>query len=231
MSALHDTTSLDPRPALDGLRVLIADDHALFRQGLREMLEAEGLDVVGEAADGQSAVRLAVELQADVVLMDLAMPLMGGLEATRTLREASPQTKVVMLSASESGDVVEAVRAGAVGFVLKDSPAREVVAAARLAVGGQSPVSPLAAVELLRHVREAERAVAPDPRTGADVALTPREHQILGLLAAGQENAAIAAALFISTRTVKNHLASIFDKLGVANRVQAAVYAARHGLV
>jgi DNA-binding NarL/FixJ family response regulator len=212
------------------IRALLVDDHTLYRQGLRQALRAQGIDVVGEGSNGLAGVKLVSELKPDVVVMDLHMPMMGGIEATRTLIAEDPGARVVMLTVSEEEDeVLDALAAGACGYVLKDSSPEVVIEAVRAAHAGESNLSPRIASRLIERVREGRRegnAALPLPDT-----LTTRELEILRLLAKGKENTEIAAALMISPSTAKNHVAHVLDKLGLENRVQAAVYAVRAGLV
>jgi DNA-binding NarL/FixJ family response regulator len=205
------------------IRILIADDHAVVRQGLRTFLTLDPeFEVVGEAADGAEAVRVAHDARPDVVLMDLLMPEMDGITATQVLRRELPDTEVVALtSVLEDASVVAAVRAGAIGYLLKDTEAQELVRAVRAAAAGEVQLSPKAAARLIREVR------VPDPPE----ALTTREVEVLQLLARGRANKEIARDLVISEKTVKTHVHSILAKLGVQSRTQAALYAGRTGLV
>ena len=207
--------------------MLLVDDHTLFRIGLRNLLQDEGFDVV-EARSGEQAVEAAAALAPNAVLMDLNMPGISGVEATRRVKEAAPATPVVMLTVSaDEQDVVDAVLAGACGYLLKDAAHEEIVGSIRAAVDGASWVSPRVATALLDRVREAnERAPLAAPAK-----LTDREIEILRLIAEGRDNAEIGAALYISPRTVKNHISSLLTKLQIENRIQAAVYAVRNGLV
>jgi DNA-binding NarL/FixJ family response regulator len=216
-------------PALqEALRVVVADDHAFYRAGLARMLSETGIDVVAEVPDGEAAIRAVDELAPDVVVMDLNMPGLSGLEATRSLSEHAPATRVLVLSISaQEADVTDAILAGACGYVLKDGPMEEIVAGIRAAASGASLISPPIATTLLRRLRDAHG-------TGADLAgvpLSARELQVLALLAEGRANHEIAAALVISLSTVRNHISSILMKLQVENRVQAAVRAVRDNLV
>jgi NarL family two-component system response regulator LiaR len=205
------------------VRILIADDHAVVRQGLRMFL---GLDpefqIVGEAADGAEAVSLARQLRPDVVLMDLLMPGMDGIQATAAIRSEVPETEVVALtSVLEDGAVIGAVRAGAIGYLLKDAQPDELCRAIRAAAAGQVQLSPRAAERLMREVRTPD-----NPEK-----LTDREVEVLRLLAEGQSNKEIARTLTIGEKTVKTHVSNILAKLGVVSRTQAALYAARIGMV
>jgi DNA-binding NarL/FixJ family response regulator len=202
------------------------DDHAFYRSGLRGMLAAEGL-VVTEAASGAAAVDAVRRDAPDVVLMDVHMPGVSGIDATRALGGAAPGVPVVMLTVSaDERDVVAAVRAGARGYVLKDAAVEEIVASIRAAAAGEALVSPRVTAALLAGVREAgAQDDAPAP-----VELTRRERDVLRLIAAGRDNAAIGRELYISAGTVRKCVSSILAKLGVESRVEAAVYAVRRGL-
>jgi DNA-binding NarL/FixJ family response regulator len=213
---------------VDVLRVLLVDDHTFFRAGLRNMLADEGFDVA-EARSGAQAVDVVAVRAPDVVLMDLHMPGMSGIEATRRLLEVAPDTRVVMLTVSADQDeIVEAVLAGACGYLLKDASIEEIVGSMRAAVAGASWASPNVAAVLFDRVRAGGE---PEPAADAAAALTDRERDILRLLADGKDNAEIGKELYISPSTVKNHISAILAKLGVHNRIQAAVYAVRRGLV
>ena len=206
------------------IQVLIADDHSVVRQGLRMFLSSDPeLEIVGEARDGAEAVRLARQLRPDVVLMDLLMPVMDGIAATAAIRREAPDTEVVALtSVLEDAAVVDAVRAGAIGYLLKDTDAHELRRAIKAAAAGQVQLSPQAAARLLREVRTPEKTSEP---------LTERETDVLRLLAQGQSNKEIARGLHIAEQTVKTHVSHVLDKLGVSSRTQAALYAIRVGLV
>jgi DNA-binding NarL/FixJ family response regulator len=210
------------------LRVVLADDHDMFRTALRHLLEENGpIRVVGEAATGDGAVQMVLEHAPDVVIMDLSMPGMGGVDATRHIVSDSPHTSVVVLTVSEdAGDVVDAIVAGACGYLLKSASIEELIAGIRAAASGDALISPVIAGRLLQHVRS--QAQPPEPTTGAH--LSARELDVLRLVAEGRDNADIAAALFISPKTVKNHISNILMKLQIDNRIQAAVYAVRRGL-
>jgi DNA-binding NarL/FixJ family response regulator len=211
------------------LRVVLADDHEVFRSGLRRGLEASGdVTVVGEAATGDAAVRLTRTQAPDVVVMDLSMPGLGGVEATRRITEECPSARVLVLTgSSEEADVVDAVVAGACGYLLKSAGVDELVAGIEAAAAGDALISPEIAGQLLEHVRgrtlEQARAAVPQ--------LSAREVDVLRLVAQGLENAEIAALLYISPKTVKNHISNILMKLQIDNRIQAAVFAVRRGLV
>ncbi|MEO8612611.1 MAG: response regulator transcription factor [Chloroflexota bacterium] len=205
------------------IRLLLVDDHAVVRQGLRMFLSLDpDFEIVGEAADGNAALKLARELQPDVVLMDLLMPGMDGIEATGILRKEMPDIEVIALtSVLEDSSVVGAIRAGAIGYLLKDTEANELIRSIKAAAQGQVQLSPQAAARLMREVRAPE---SPE-------ALTERETEVLRLLAQGQSNKEVARALSIGEKTVKTHVSSILGKLNVSSRTQAALYAVRIGLV
>ena len=204
-------------------RILITDDHGVVRQGLRMFLSLEpDLEVVGEAANGREALALARELKPDVVLMDLLMPVMDGIEATEAIRSEMPEVEVIALtSVLEDTAVSGAVRAGAIGYLLKDTDAEELKRAIQAAAEGRVHLAPEAAARLMREVRA--------PESPED--LTERETEVLKLLARGQANKQIASSLFVSEKTVKAHVSSILMKLGVQSRTQAALHAVRTGLV
>ncbi|HEX6288355.1 MAG TPA: response regulator transcription factor [Herpetosiphonaceae bacterium] len=205
------------------IRIVIADDHSVVRQGLRMFLGLDPeLDVVGEAANGAEAVDLARQLQPDVVLMDLLMPVMDGITATGMIRRELPDTEVLALtSVLEDDKVIGAIRAGAIGYLLKDTEANELRDAIKAAAAGQVQLSPKAAARLMREVN------APD----SPEVLTERETEVLRLMAVGQANKEIARTLHIGEKTVKTHVSNILGKLGVQSRTQAALYAVRIGLV
>ena len=211
------------------LRVVLADDHDMFRTALRQLLEENGpLRVVGEAATGEGAVTQVREQAPDVVVMDLAMPGLGGVEATRLIIDEAPHTSVVVLTVSEeASDVVDAIVAGACGYLLKSASIEELIAGIRAAAAGDALISPGIAGRLLTHVREQAVPASPSPSTQ----LSARELDVLKLVAEGKDNAEIAAELFISPKTVKNHISNILMKLQISNRIQAAVYAVRRGIV
>ena len=216
--------------AVETIRVLIVDDHDLFRTGLRNLLEEQGVQVLGEAASGTDAVRSVREDAPDVVVMDLNMPGMGGVDATRHIAAIAPLTRVVVLTISdEDADVMDAILAGACGYLLKDSSIDELMAGIRAAARGESLISPGIAAKVLQRVR----ATSSQPEIGNTIRseLSDREIEVLKLIANGKDNAVIAAELHISPKTVKNHISNILMKLQIDNRIQAAVYAVRGGIV
>jgi len=218
--------------APDAIRVMICDDHALFRRGLIMVLEPEdGIDVVGEAEDGAESIRKAEELAPDVVLMDVRMPNVSGIEAARTIAEVVPSAKILMLTVSdEEDDLYDAIKAGATGYLLKEISIEEVASAIRAAVSGQSLISPSMASKLLSEFtnlakKADERQSVPIPR------LTGRELEVLKLVAEGMSNREIAGELYISENTVKNHVRNILEKLHLHSRMEAVVYAVREKLL
>ncbi|HZV76030.1 MAG TPA: response regulator transcription factor [Conexibacter sp.] len=213
------------------IRVLLVDDHDVYRHGLAQLLRDEGLAIVGEASGGEAGVRLAAELRPDVVLMDLSMPGMTGVEATRVIAAGeAPAPRVVVLTLSDDdASMLEALLAGAAGYVLKEASLEQIVAAVQAAAAGDAVIPPRVAPELLRRLRAAEAAQPVDAAGTAE--LSERELEVLRLIVDGRDNAAIASELFISPNTVKSHVASICAKLGVESRLQASVQALRRGLV
>jgi len=205
------------------IRVLLVDDHSVVRKGLRTFLAYDAeLDVVGEAADGAEALSLAQELKPDVVLMDLLMPGMDGIAATAAIRRSLPETEVLALtSVLEDASIVGAVRAGAIGYLLKDTQADALCQAIKAAAAGQVQLTPQAAARLMQALSAPE---SPE-------ALTERETEVLRLLAQGQSNKQIARALSVSEQTIKTHVSRILAKLGVQSRTQATLYAIRTGMV
>jgi len=217
-------------PRHDALRVLIVDDHDLFRTGLRNLLEEQGLQVIGEAAAGNEAVRSVRELAPDVVVMDLNMPGMTGVEATRQITAIAPLTRVLVLTISDQdSDVLDAILAGACGYLLKDSSIQDLMTGIRAASIGESLISPNIASKVLQRVRSTSSVPAIAATIRAE--LSDREIEVLKLIANGKDNAMIAAELHISPKTVKNHISNILMKLQMENRIQAAVYAVRSGIV
>jgi DNA-binding NarL/FixJ family response regulator len=210
------------------IRLLLADDHRMLREGLRRSMEEVGFDVVGEASDGEEAVRLAADLNPDVVLMDVTMPEIDGVEATRRLHGASPDVRIVILTMHADHEVLdEAFRAGAVGYLVKDCSTDEVAAAVRLAADGETAMSPDLAASMLAEVRRLDADTALDDER----AITRREEEVLQLIADGCSTPEVAEKLFISQKTVKNHLASIYQKLDARDRTQAVLQAVRMGIV
>lgn len=203
------------------IRVLLADDQRLVRAGLRMLIESDGdFEVIGEAADGVQAVRLAAETAPDLILMDLRMPGLDGVEATRQIRAAQPSVKVLVLTTFDDDDhVFPALAAGAAGYLVKDTAPAELLAAIRRTADGDLPFSP----DVLR--RLVERAVEPRPRPPARVDLTAREREVLDLVGDGWSNQEIADRLHLGLSTVKTHLAAVMTKTGCDNRVRLAVYA------
>ena len=218
-------------PAADqaeALRVLLVDDHDIFRRGLRYLLEEHGLQVVAEAPTGEAGAELAERLVPDVVLMDINMPGIGGIEATRKISATTPLVRVVVLTISANeDDVVNAMLAGACGYLLKDSPVEELIAGINAAAAGESLLSPRIAGHLLRRLRSGQ--ATSDANVGVD--LSERELAVLKLIASGKDNAEIARQLFLSQKTVKNHVTSILRKLQIESRLEAAIYALKRGLV
>lgn len=219
-----------PAPWVDPVRVMVVDDHDLFRSGLRRLLERDGgLVVVADARRGDEAVQRAAELRPDVVVMDVNMPGMSGVEATRALLEVSPQSAVLMLTVTADQDaVLDAVLAGAVGYLLKDATLPEIVRGIQNAAVGESLIAPAVAGSLLARLR---RHGPPDAPPAAVPELSPRELDVLRLVVAGCDNIEIGRQLHLSASTIKHHVSSSLEKLGVDNRVQAAVMAVRLGLV
>jgi len=225
----------DTRSAADPIRVLIADDHAFFRRGLEVVLQGEaGLELVGQASDGVEAVALATEVVPDVMLMDIRMPKMTGIEAARQMKEVAPSAKIVILTISdEDDDLFEAIRAGASGYLLKDIPLDELADSVRAVHGGQSLINPSMAGKLLtefatlarRDADEGPAKHAPAPK------LTEREMEVLRLVARGMNNRDIAKELFISENTVKNHVRNILEKLQIHSRMEAVMIAVREKLI
>ena len=225
----------DPGAGTDPIRVLIADDHALFRRGLEMVLQGEpGLELVGQASDGQEAVQIAGEVVPDVVLMDIRMPKMTGIEAARQMKEVAPSAKIVILTISdEDDDLFEAIRAGAIGYLLKDIPLDELADSVRAVHGGQSLINPSMAGKLITEFATlARRGADEEPAKHAPVLkLTDREMEVLRLVARGMNNRDIAKELFISENTVKNHVRNILEKLQIHSRMEAVMIAVREKLI
>ncbi|MEA2218989.1 MAG: hypothetical protein QOJ35_1615 [Solirubrobacteraceae bacterium] len=209
------------------IRVLVVDDHAVVRQGLRTFLELQDdIEVVGEAADGEQALAAVVTLEPDVVLMDLVMPQLDGVTAIERLRERSPATRVIVLTSFLDEDkVLPAVRAGAAGYLLKDVQPAELVRAIRMVDRGEALLHPAVAARVMREL------AGDGARAERHELLTARELEVLGLLARGRANKAIAFELGVAEKTVKAHVGNILGKLGLSDRTQAALYAVREGLV
>jgi two-component system, NarL family, response regulator DegU len=208
------------------VRLLLADDHTMVRQSMRRSMEDAGFEIVGEAGDGAAAVRLARELRPDVVLMDVSMPVLDGVEATRQVRAGTgdDRPQVVILTMHADADVVRrALQAGAVGYLTKDSSIDEVVEAVRLAASGDGAVSPGLAAALLRE--------ASTPAPDAPTQVSAREIEVLQLIAEGASPPEVAERLFISVKTVKNHLSSIYEKLEARDRTQAVLKGLRAGII
>jgi DNA-binding NarL/FixJ family response regulator len=219
-TAKNDTT--------DHVRLLLADDHRMLRESLRRAMEEHGFDVVGEAPDGAEAVRLAKELRPDVILMDVTMPVLDGVEATRQVRDQVPGTQVVILTMHADREVlVDAIRAGAAGYLVKDCSTEEVVDTVRKAASGETALSPELAASMLGEVR----ALVKREEGGAEAIISKREEEVLQLIADGLSTTEVAAKLYISVKTVKNHLASIYQKLDTRDRTQAVLQAVRMGIV
>jgi two-component system, NarL family, response regulator LiaR len=212
----------------DTISILITDDHALVRQGIRTFLELQpDLTVSGEADSGEAAVRMAAELVPDVALMDLVMPGMGGVEATRQVKQVSPHTQIIVLTSYHEDEYIfPALRAGALSYVLKDVGPDELAGTIRMAARGESVLHPRVAARVVQEVRSARRDT---PNLFTD--LSDREIEVLRLIADGLSNAEIASKLVISEKTVKGHVSNILSKLHMMDRTQAAVYAWQQGLV
>jgi DNA-binding NarL/FixJ family response regulator len=211
----------------ESIRVVIVDDHDVFRGGLRRLLAEHDLEVVGEAATGERAVTVVTNLAPDVVVMDLRLPGMSGTEAIRELSSVAPQTRVLVLTISgDESDVTDAILAGACGYLLKDASIEEIVTGIRAASAGESLISQKIAGRLLDRIRD----VGADGH-GERSELSEREVEVLRRVAEGKDNVEIAQELFISPNTVKNHISNILAKLQIDNRIQAAVYAVRRGIV
>lgn len=211
------------------IRLMLADDHRMLREGLRRLLTDEGFDVVGEAGDGDEAVRMADDLRPDVVLMDVTMPDVDGVEATRRIHAAHPDVRIVMLTMHADQTVIaEAIRAGASGYLVKDCSTDEIADAVRMAAGDDATLSPELAGAMLDEVRRIE----PEPGgPDGDQVVSNREIEVLQLIADGCSTPEVAERLFISQKTVKNHLASIYQKLDARDRTQAVLQAVRTGIV
>jgi two-component system response regulator DegU len=211
------------------VRLMLADDHRMLREGLRRSLTDEGFDVVGEASDGEEAVRLAAQLQPEVILMDVTMPSVNGVEATRRIHQSNPAIAVVMLTMHADQSVIaDALRAGASGYLVKDCSTEEIADAVRLAANEESSLSPELANAMLDEVRRLDPAPTDDD---SERVVTKREVEVLQLIADGCSTPEVAERLYISQKTVKNHLASIYHKLDARDRTQAVLQAVRMGIV
>jgi two-component system, NarL family, response regulator LiaR len=210
----------------DAIRILLVDDHAVVREGLRGFLELQDeFEIVGEAEDGQEAIREAERLRPDVILMDLVMPGLDGVGAMRALRESLPEARVIVLTSFADDDrLLPAIQAGAAGYLLKDAQPAELARAVRAAHAGEALLDPSVAARLVDAIAEA-------PGSDPSERLTPREREVLELIAQGRPNKLIARELEISEKTVKAHVGRVLEKLGVTDRTQAALYAVRAGLV
>ncbi|HTC80996.1 MAG TPA: response regulator transcription factor [Acidimicrobiia bacterium] len=210
-------------------RLLLVDDHKLLRQGLRRAVEEAGFDVVGEAGDGEEAVRLAVELRPDLVLMDVTMPVLDGIEATRRLRQSAPEARVVILTMHGEEETVDrALRAGAVAYLLKDCSTDQVADTLRAVAAGDTDLSAELARTLLAELPGPAGAAAP---AAAATVLSQREAEVLQMFADGCSTVEVGQRLYISAKTVKNHLASIYEKLDARDRTQAVLTAVRMGII
>ena len=209
------------------IRLMLADDHRMLREGLRRSMTDQGFDIVGEARDGDEAIRLAEELEPEVILMDVTMPEVDGVEATRQIKINQPQIRIVMLTMHADESVVsDALRAGAVGYLVKDCSTDEIAGAIRMAAGEESLSAELAGAML-----DEVRRIDPEPAEESDQVVTKREVEVLQLIADGCSTPEVAEQLFISQKTVKNHLASIYHKLDARDRTQAVLQAVRMGIV
>ncbi len=218
---------------MDKVKVLIVDDHPIIREGLRSLLENEkSIEIVGEAADGEEAVKIAIDTVPQVVLMDICMPIKNGVEATREIRSIHNDVRIVILSSfGEDDNVVEAINAGACGYVLKDASPQQLVRAIWAAVDGYSLMSPRIAEKIQTKLNKSSQNYRLSSRDDFDSPLTIREKEVLSLIAQGLNNREIANSLSISEKTVKTHVGNIFSKLQISDRTQAVLYAVRRGII
>ena len=209
------------------IRLMLADDHRMLREGLSRSMREEGFDIVAEARNGAEAVQLATQVKPDVILMDVTMPELDGVEACRQIRDAFPSARIVMLTMHADQDVLaNAIRAGASGYLVKDCSTNEIASAVRMAAAGDTALSPQLAATMLDEVRRMDQPAPEQERV-----VTKREEEVLQLIADGCSTTGVAEQLFISQKTVKNHLASIYQKLDARDRTQAVLTAVRLGIV
>lgn len=209
------------------IRLMLADDHRMLREGLSRSMREEGFDVVAEARNGAEAVQLATQVKPEVILMDVTMPELDGVEACRQIRDSLPDARIVMLTMHADQDVLaNAIRAGASGYLVKDCSTNEIASAVRMAAAGDTALSPQLAATMLNEVRRMDQPVPEQERV-----VTKREEEVLQLIADGCSTPEVAEKLFISQKTVKNHLASIYQKLDARDRTQAVLSAVRMGIV
>ena len=212
---------------MTAIRLMLADDHRMLREGLSRSMREQGFDIVGEAGDGAEAVALALTVRPDVILMDVTMPEIDGVEACRQVRAQLPDTKVVMLTMhADQGVLTSAIRAGATGYLVKDCSTEEIASAVRMAAGGETALSPQLAASMLNEVRRWDQ-----PHKEEERVVTKREEEVLQLIADGCSTPEVAEKLYISQKTVKNHLASIYQKLDARDRTQAVLQAVRMGII
>jgi two-component system response regulator DegU len=210
------------------IRLVLADDHRMLREGLRRSMTDQGFDIVGEAADGEEAVKVCGEVSPDVVLMDVTMPDVDGVQATARIRSANPDVRVVMLTMhADDAVIASAIRAGASGYLVKDCSTDEIAEAVRLAADDEAALSPGLAASMLTEVRR----LAPVNGNDGERVVTKREEEVLQLIGDGCSTSEVAQQLYISQKTVKNHLASIYQKLDARDRTQAVLRAVRMGIV